>query len=335
MSKMISALEVLNRPVGQHRASDAPVHRPQWFRGAVVLALLCIACAGAALWRTGIITSPQVAAQLVDLEPSAPTMVTKPSEAKITAAGFIKAEKLATVSADVTGTVEVVYVKRGDMVKQGEPIASLDNARLRSDLGAAKMSLRIAQNSARQARERLPLIEANFKRLIELSRLGAVSTQELENLQSELTERKAEVQRLELEARYASLQIERKDIDLERSTIRAPFDGMIVSLDAAIGEIVSPVSSAGGFARTGIATLIGIDNYHAEAWVPEKSLSKLEERQAVNVMPDALGDIKTAGEVIYISPIVDEQRAAVLVLIKMQATPKSFKHNMAVHVDFL
>lgn len=332
---MISGLDILNRPVGQPLASDASVHgsRRRWV--ATALALLCLACAGAALWHLGTGASPQVTAPPANIEPAAPAVATHPYAAKITAAGFIKAEKLATVSADVTGTVEVVYVKRGDLVKQGEAIASLDNARLRSDLGAAKMNLRIAQTSARQARDRLPLIEANFKRLTELSQWGAVSTQELENLQSELTERKAEVQRLELEARYAALQIERKDIDLERSTIRAPFDGMIVSLDAAIGEIVSPVSSAGGFARTGIATLIGTDNYHAEAWVPEKSLGKLVERQAVNVMPDALGDIKAAGEVTYISPIVDEQRAAVLVLIKMQAAPKSFKHNMAVHVDFL
>lgn len=332
---MTSALDILNRPVGQPQATVAPARRSRWHWGAAALALLCIACAGTALWRSGTMASPQVAVQPADIEPASLPVATKPSAARITAAGFIKAEKLATVSADVTGTVVVIYVKRGDLVKQGEPIASLDNARLRSDLDAAKMSLRIAQTSARQARERLPLIEAKFKRLTDLSRWGAVSSQELENLQSELTERKAEVQRLELEARYAALQIERKDIDLERSTIRAPFDGMIVSLDAAIGEIVSPVSSAGGFARTGIATLIGTDNYHVEAWVPEKSLGKLVERQAVNVMPDALGDIKAAGEVTYISPIVDEQRAAVLVLIKMQTAPESFKHNMAVHVDFL
>jgi HlyD family secretion protein len=335
VSKMTSALDILNRPVGHSHATVASTHRSRWRCGAAALVLLSIACAGAVLWRSDSGASPQQVAQPGIREPASAAVVTARPAARITAAGFIKTEKLATVSADVTGTVEAIYVKRGDLVKQGERLASLDSARLRSDLDAVKMSLRIAQNNASQARERLPLIEANFKRLTELSRWGAVSSQELENLQSELTARKAEVQRLELEARYAALQIERKEIDLERSIIRAPFDGMIVSLDAAIGEIVSPVSSAGGFARTGIATLIDTNNYHAEAWVPEKALDKLVERQVVNVIPDALGDTKAVGEVTYISPIVDEQRAAVLVLIKMQAAPASFKHNMAVHVDFL
>lgn len=302
---------------------------------AVVTGLTLIAGVMVALWRPAVSQSGDAGVHPAEITPVQPPMIVSPPSVLMTAAGFIKADQLATVSAEVTGTVERIYVKRGDIVKKGDPIASLDDASLRSDVDAARMNLRIAQTSAGQARERLPLIEANFKRLTELTKWGAVSSQEVENLQSELTERKAELQRFELEARYSALQIERRQIDLARAMIRAPFNGMIVSLDASTGEIVSPVSSAGGFARTGIATLIDTDQYHAEVWVPEKSLGKLVERQAVSVVPDALSDIKIAGEVAYISPIVDEQRAAVLVLIKMKNVPKPFKHNMSVHVDFL
>lgn len=335
MREVASSLKILNSPVGQSEATLLVANATPWRMIAVVAGLTLIAGVMVALWRPAVSQSGDAGIHPAEITPIQPPMIVSPPSVLMTAAGFIKADQLATVSAEVTGTVERIYVKRGDMVKKGDPIASLDNASLRSDVDAARMNLRIAQTSAGQARERLPLIEASFKRLTELTKWGAASSQEVENLQSELTERKAELQRFELEARYAALQIERRQIDLARAMIRAPFNGMIVSLDASTGEIVSPVSSAGGFARTGIATLIDTDQYHAEVWVPEKSLGKLVERQAVSVMPDALSDIKIAGEVAYISPIVDEQRAAVLVLIKMKNVPKPFKHNMSVHVDFL
>ena len=44
--------------------------------------------------------------------------------------------------------------------------------------------------------------------------------------------------------------------DVDNCTVRAPFDGIIVSKDAQRGEIVSPLSAGGGFTRTGIATLV-------------------------------------------------------------------------------
>ena len=46
--------------------------------------------------------------------------------------------------------------------------------------------------------------------------------------------------------------------------ISAPFDGIVVSKDAQVGEMVSPVSAGGGFTRTGIATIVDMNSNEIE-----------------------------------------------------------------------
>ena len=61
-----------------------------------------------------------------------------------------------------------------------------------------------------------------------------------------------EVARRSLAAAEAELAVAQQD--LENYTVRAPFDGIVVSKDAQPGEMVSPMSAGGGFTRTGIST---------------------------------------------------------------------------------
>lgn len=333
MSSSRDPLELLNRPVGAFTDASVPAvrHRPRW------LWLLLPGAAAVAFWVFS--AQPQPVPLAAKREVGTPNSVeTAPvpgAATQITAAGFIKADQLATVSAEVTGTLKKTYVQRGDRVKKGDAIAALDTASLSSQLKFAQVQLKVAQNNEQQARERLPLAEARFRRIELLKDEQVVPPQDYEDAKSEVTERRAEVQRYGLQAESAAIDIQGRQIDLERATIRAPFDGIIVSLDAAVGEVVSPVSAAGGFARTGIATLVDTRHFYAEVWVPEKSLGKLESRQRVSVKPDALPELAVGGSVAYISPLVDEQRAAVLVRIALEQAPQAYKHNMSVHVDFL
>lgn len=338
-----NALDLLNRSLGTLPPKEV-VHRgrfPRWLLVALVVGVLLGVILGLAA-TLGMLESEEVeppysdtisTSAVASVEPSGVTATD--TEIQITAAGFIKAAQLATVSAEVTGTLKATFVKRGDHVKKGDPIAELDTKSLRNQLLFANAQLRIALSNERQAKERLPLEEERFRRIAQLHQQLVVPPQEYENAQSELIERRAEVNRYNLQAESAAIEVKGRTIELERSTIRAPFDGVIVSLDAAVGEVVSPISAAGSFARTGIATLVDTQSFYAEIWVPEKSLPKLKAQQRVQVKPDAFPDISMSGNVSYISPVVDEQRAAVLVRIALGQSTAELKHDMSVHVDLL
>ena len=56
---------------------------------------------------------------------------------------------------------------------------------------------------------------------------------------------------------------------VDNCTIRAPFAGIVVSKDAQVGEMVSPISAGGGFTRTGIATIVDMNSNEIEVDVNE------------------------------------------------------------------
>ena len=62
--------------------------------------------------------------------------------------------------------------------------------------------------------------------------------------------------------------------------IRAPFDGIVVSKDAQVGEMVSPISAGGGFTRTGIATIVDMNSNEIEVDVNESYIARVEPEPA-------------------------------------------------------
>ncbi|WP_414440164.1 efflux RND transporter periplasmic adaptor subunit [Burkholderia sp. 22PA0106] len=334
------SLDVLTRPLGGARAPDAdggPAARGRPPRAGY--RLLALAIGIAALAGAGLFAFRHAPANVADTAPAAathhaPSRPTDTAAGVITAAGLLKARQIATVSAEVTGTLERVLVERGQQVRQGDPIARLDTSLLETAQFDALTAVASARSDLTRAQAQLPLAETRLARLNRLLPAGAVPRQQVEDAQAEYVLRAAEVRALGLKVDAARNALERSRIDLRKATIRAPFDGVVVSLDAAPGEIVSPISAAGSFARTGIATIVATGPFHADVWVPESLLGKLHQGQRVTLTPDSLPDLHVSGQVRFVSPVVDERRAAVLVEIDPDTHPDAFKHDMSVHVDF-
>ncbi len=78
--------------------------------------------------------------------------------------------------------------------------------------------------------------------------------------------------------------------DVDNCTVRAPFDGIVVSKDAQRGEIVSPLSAGGGFTRTGIATLVDMKSLEIEVDVNESYIARVKPGQRVSATLDAYPD---------------------------------------------
>ncbi len=321
------ALHLLNTPP----TPPAPPRRPWRGRVVLVLAILLVLLAGVLL---GSVLFTQPVAPAPASPPPASVAAPATNPATVTAAGFIKADRLSTVSAEITGTVEEIYVQRGDTVKKGDRLASLDGRSLRAQIAALKASEQMVAGKLAQVMSRLPRARNQLQRLNRLLPQGYVSQDDVDSAKAELDSLEAQRSQYQAELQQAGWQLKASEIDLSRTIIRAPFDGRVVSLDASPGETVSPVSAGGGFTRTGIATIVGLDNFNAEVWLPENQLGKVRLQQGVTLKPDGLPDLRVQGTVSLISSVVDEQRAAVLVVVKLAQQQPWLKHNMSIQVDF-
>jgi RND family efflux transporter MFP subunit len=117
--------------------------------------------------------------------------------------------------------------------------------------------------------------------------------------------------------------------------IRAPFDGVAVSKDAQVGEMISPVSAGGGFTRTGVATIVDMNSNEIEVDVNEAYIARVQPGQPVTAILDAYPDWQIPSKVRTVIPTADRQKATVKVRISFLKLDPRILPDMGVKVSFL
>jgi RND family efflux transporter MFP subunit len=139
--------------------------------------------------------------------------------------GSIQPERKADLRAEVSAVVMQVLKENGDVVRKGDVLAKLDQTSIQDNL-------RSAQDNARNATQSLDQAERNLQRLKTLRASGMTSLQALDD---------AEVRRngaqSELSASNARAVVARQQ--LERTIVRAPFDGVVSDRKVSAGDTAS------------------------------------------------------------------------------------------------
>jgi RND family efflux transporter MFP subunit len=137
------------------------------------------------------------------------------------------------------------------------------------------------------------------------------------------------------QTRAADARITVAQQDVENCTVRAPFDGKVVSKDAQRGEMVSPISAGGGFTRTGIATVVDMKSLEVEVDVNESYIARVRPGQKVIATLDAYPDWQIPSTVRTVIPTADRQKATVKVRVSFDELDPKILPDMGVKVAFL
>ncbi|WP_413110312.1 efflux RND transporter periplasmic adaptor subunit [Thaumasiovibrio sp. DFM-14] len=140
--------------------------------------------------------------------------------------GTIAPANHAAIGFEFGGKVDKVWVSTGDKTKQGDPLVSLDQALLKT-----QQRQLLAQQSEINAQQ--ALIEANLHRQQALKKKGFSADAEIDALSSQKLVLDANLNQLKASLQSLSLQ-------LDKSTIYAPYNGIISSRKVAVGDVVSP-----------------------------------------------------------------------------------------------
>jgi HlyD family secretion protein len=73
----------------------------------------------------------------------------------------------------------------------------------------------------------------------------------------------------------AMQRVELAQYPLNQHKIRAPFDGVVISKNARVGELISAGSSGGGFIRTGVGTIVDMSSLEIEVEVGEGYINRV------------------------------------------------------------
>ncbi|MEM6279988.1 MAG: efflux RND transporter periplasmic adaptor subunit [Verrucomicrobiota bacterium] len=140
--------------------------------------------------------------------------------------GMVEARRHSEMAFELSGTIEKIHVEEGESVPEGTILASIDTSRLE----ARRDELEAALKQATATRDLAGKVLARFENLVER---GGVSVQELDEAVERVAAATAGVNQIEAQLRSV-------EVDLEKSVLKAPYDGSVSRRHVDEGSVVSP-----------------------------------------------------------------------------------------------
>jgi RND family efflux transporter MFP subunit len=255
--------------------------------------------------------------------------------ALLNASGYVTPRRRATVAAKITGRVTGVFFDEGMHVKQGQILATLDDSDVRRALDSAVADRNSTQAQIMDYQVQLKNAEIELHRADQLQAAGVQSQEALDNARTSADSLKAKIALTKEQVAASAARINEAQQAVDNCVIRAPFEGIIVSKDAQVGEMISPISAGGGFTRTGVATIVDMNSNEIEVDVNEAYIARVEPGQPVTAVLDAYPDWQIPSKVRTVIPTADRQKATVKVRISFLKLDPRILPDMGIKVTFL
>jgi RND family efflux transporter MFP subunit len=255
--------------------------------------------------------------------------------ALLNASGYVTPRRRATVAAKITGRVTGVFFDEGMHVKQAQILATLDDSDVRRALDSAVADRNSTQAQITDYQVQLKNAEIELHRADQLQAAGVQSQEALDNARTSVDSLKAKIALTKEQVAASAARINEAQQAVDNCVIRAPFEGIIVSKDAQVGEMISPISAGGGFTRTGVATIVDMNSNEIEVDVNEAYIARVEPGQPVAAVLDAYPDWQIPSKVRTVIPTADRQKATVKVRISFLKLDPRILPDMGIKVTFL
>jgi RND family efflux transporter MFP subunit len=252
----------------------------------------------------------------------------------LNATGYVVAQRKAAVASKATGRLEWLGVMEGSRVRKDEVIARLENRDVTAQREQAAASVKVAAANLEQTRAELRDAEASLKRSQDLAGKSYISGSALDSALARFDKARAGVQSGEASLAVAQANLKVADVALDQTLIRAPFDGVVLTKSANVGDNITPFSQAAD-TKGAVVTIADMDTLEVEADVAESSLGKVKVGQPCEVQLDAVPDHRFPGVIQRIVPTVDRAKATVLVKIRFLERDGRVLPDMSAKVAFL
>jgi RND family efflux transporter MFP subunit len=257
------------------------------------------------------------------------------SASVLDATGYVTARRQATVSAKITGKVRDVRIEEGQQVREGDILATLDDAEARADAGLRRAQLAASRAGVVEVEASLANAEREYQRQLGLEARQLTSASALDAVRTQAEALRARVQSQRESVRVAEQALRAAQVQLDNTIVRAPFSGVVTVKAAQPGEMISPISAGGGSIRTGIGTIVDMDSLEIQVDVSEAYINRVKSGQPVEAVLNAYPDWRIPAEVIAIVPTADRSKATVKVRIALGVKDARIVPEMGVRVSFL
>jgi len=252
----------------------------------------------------------------------------------LNATGYVVAQRKAAVASKATGRLEWLGVREGSVVRQHEVLARLENRDVTASMEQAAANVKVSQANLEQGEAELNEAERNFNRSRDLLAKNFVSQAAHDTATGRLEKARAAVSGYRAAIAVAQANHRAAQVAVEQTLIRAPFDGVVLTKNANVGDVITPFSSALG-SQAAVVTMADMSTLEVEADVSESNLAKIKLDQPCEIQLDAIPDARFRGRLLRLVPTVDRTKATVMAKVRFAELDPRILPEMSAKVSFL
>ena len=240
---------------------------------------------------------------------------------------MIEARQTVEIRSSVEAVIETVRVRRGDLVKKGQVLVTLESGPERAALALAQ-SRATNQGDIKMSEARVDIATKKLRRAEDLFKQNFISANARDESEAEFRLASEELVRARENQRLAALEAQRAAEVLALRTVRSPITGVVVDVMRRPGEF-----GAISF-KDPILTLAEIHPLHVEAVLPSKMYGKIRTGQRAVVRPEAHIGGRYQTTVTVVDRVVDAASGTVGVRLELPNPKGEIPAGVRCRVDF-
>lgn len=192
---------------------------------------------------------------------------------------IIEARQTVDIRSPVEGLIEKVAVERGEFVKKGQIVVTLESGPERAAVAIAKSKAE-QQGAVKAAEARLDLARKKEIRAEELARQNFISPNALEEARTERSLAESELKVARENQKLAELEVQRAAELLNMRTIRSPVNGVVVDRYIKAGEFATTN------VKDPILKIAEVDPLNVEVILPARLFGDIKRGTKAEVTPE-------------------------------------------------
>ena len=211
----------------------------------------------------------------------------------ISATGTLSAISTVTVGSQISGQVTDVLVDYNSEVKKGEVLARIDPSTYEAQIEQGNAQIANAQASLKQAQATLANAELDYTRKADLGRQKLVAQSDVDLARAARDQARAQVNAAQASIRQQTASTQTTRVNLDRTVIRSPVDGVVLTRTIEPGQTV-----AASLQAPELFTIAeDLSKMKIELAVDEADIGQVKVGQAVSFTVDAFADRQFRGQV--------------------------------------
>ena len=270
-------------------------------------------------------TSYQPATAVAAPPPSAEIPAPTAEDNTFRTTGPIVVENQVDVLALRAGVISALRTEIGTAVHKGDLLAKLDDRQVVAERDAAAAKVRSAEADLKDWEAETGVAEADFKRAQAMRDAGINTQEALDHAHYKLVGSQYEIEKAKQDLSNAENNLRAADLEVEKTKITAPFDGLVARRYVRVGQSVAVSDRL--FWLTAVAPL------QVKFTLPEHLLGALKRGQIVSVSSaDISPAVEHRAKVISLSPVVDPSSGTIEVLAQIEGLSPELLPGMLANI---